>query len=549
MDWQSIASKCQTAVIKAIPEKWHLPSPPDASVTDVTGIPRSCGLLTERQLELTEQTADALVKRLQAGELTSVELTEAFCARAAVAHQCVNCLTDYFYEEAMTRAAELDHFYKTTGKTVGPLHGLPVAIKDQLMMKDKAATFAAVAWHDNIADMDASLFRVLFNAGIVPFARTTMPQTGMMLQTVSNLWGRTVNPFHRGFSSGGSSGGDGALVGMHGSPFCPSTDIGGSIRAPATFNGLYAIRPSSERIPKGGLTTSAPGQVSIKVSCGPTCHSAVDLRLVTKILLQHYEYIGYDPTCVPFPWKENVFLPAKLCFGVLRDDGVVRPQPPIRRSLDETVHALKAAGHEVVEFAPPMDMWEVAQTTWKLYFQTGAKESRALVAAGNEPLTENFSFYTDLYEIKELTTPEVYALNTRQGAIRKQFNQAWMATRDKTGTGRPIDALLSPCAPSAGFPHEFPVWWGYFSMWNILDYPSTILPLNKFKIDPLTDPKDVRYTPRTNTPFDKMNHDIYDPDLWKNQPVCVQIVKQPYQDEDLLSVTEVVDDVINGVKA
>lgn len=89
MDWESIAASCQAAVIKAIPEKWHLASPPDASVTDVTGVPRSCGLLTERQLELTEQTADALVKQLQAGVLTSVELTEAFCARAAVAHQCV----------------------------------------------------------------------------------------------------------------------------------------------------------------------------------------------------------------------------------------------------------------------------------------------------------------------------------------------------------------------------------------------------------------------------------------------------------------------------
>ncbi|CAK7231353.1 hypothetical protein SBRCBS47491_007902 [Sporothrix bragantina] len=544
MDWQHIATTCQAAVLKAIPAKWTLPAPINASVTDVTGVPRSCGLLTERQLFLTEQTADALVQQLQTGKLTSVEVTEAFCARAAIAHQVVNCLTDYFAEEALGRAAELDALFKRSGP-VGPLHGLPVAIKDQLMMKDKAATFAAVAWHDNIATEDAALYRVLSEAGVVAFARTTMPQTGMMLQTVSNLWGRTLNPFHRGFSAGGSSGGDGALVGMYGSPFCPSTDIGGSIRAPATFNGLYGIRPTSERIPKGGLTTSAPGQVSIKVSCGPVCHSVADLKLVTKILLEHYHYIGYDPSCVPFPWKKTVLLPPKLCFGVVRDDGVVHPQPPIRRSLDETVLALKQAGHEVIEFAPPLDMWEVAQTTWKLYFQTGAKESRALVAAGNEPLTPNFDFYTSTYDIKELTTPELYKLNTRQGAIRKQFAAAWAATASQTGTGRPMDALLSPCAPSAGFPHEFPVWWGYFSMWNILDYPSTILPLRDFRVDSSKDPKDVDYTPRTNSPFDKMNHDLYDPDLWKNQPVCVQIVKQPYQDEDLLEVTEVVDSIVN----
>jgi amidase len=90
MDGKSIASTCQEHVLKAIPQKWHLPSPPDESVTDVTGMPRSCGLLTERQLFLTEQTADSLVKQLQTGELTSVELTEAFCARAAIAHQCAS---------------------------------------------------------------------------------------------------------------------------------------------------------------------------------------------------------------------------------------------------------------------------------------------------------------------------------------------------------------------------------------------------------------------------------------------------------------------------
>ncbi|OAA55296.1 Amidase [Niveomyces insectorum RCEF 264] len=543
--WETIASACQSAVLNAIPDKWKLPTPPAASVTDVTGIPRSCGLLTPAQLDITEQTADALVKQLRSGQLTSVEVTEAFCARAAIAHQCVNCLTSYFYEEALARAKKLDDILKTTGKPVGPLHGLPIAIKDHFLMKGKPATFAAVAWHNNIADSDASIVEALQNAGVVPFARTTMPQTGMMLQTVSNLWGRTLNPFNRGFSAGGSSGGDGALVGMHGSPFCPSTDIGGSIRAPATFNGLYGIRPTAERIPKTGLTTSATGQISIKVSCGPICHSVADIKLATQVVLQHYDYIGYEPSCIPFPWNDSVALPEKLCFGVLRNDGVVTPHPPIQRSINETVQRLEAAGHKVIEFQPPLDFWEMAQDLWKLYFQTGAKETKALVAASGEPLTENFSWYLDTFKIKELTVPELFKLNTKLGQYRRQFYQIWTATKEQTGTGRPMDGLICPCAPSAGFPHEFPVWWGYFALWNLLDYPSTILPLKGFKIDPKTDPKDTTYVPKTNTPFDRMNAEIYDPELWKNQPVCVQIVKPPFKDEELIAVTEVVDAACN----
>ena len=94
-------------------------------------------------------------------------------------------------------------------------------------MKGKTITMGLVVWHDRIADQDGSIVQVVKAAGAIPFARTAMPQTGMVLQTVSNLWGRTLNPYNRGFSAGGSSGGDGALVAMHGSPLSLSTDIGG----------------------------------------------------------------------------------------------------------------------------------------------------------------------------------------------------------------------------------------------------------------------------------------------------------------------------------
>lgn len=87
--WESISSTCQSAVRSSIPERWRLQRPPDASVTDVRDIPRTCGLLTPAQLEITELTTGELVTKLHTGSLTAVEATEAFCARAAIAHQCV----------------------------------------------------------------------------------------------------------------------------------------------------------------------------------------------------------------------------------------------------------------------------------------------------------------------------------------------------------------------------------------------------------------------------------------------------------------------------
>ncbi len=89
--WQTISSDAQAALLNSIPSKWRLSSPIDPSMTDVRSIPRTCGLLTPKQLEITEQTASQLLPQLKEGKLSSVEVTEAFCARAAIAHQCVRC--------------------------------------------------------------------------------------------------------------------------------------------------------------------------------------------------------------------------------------------------------------------------------------------------------------------------------------------------------------------------------------------------------------------------------------------------------------------------
>jgi amidase len=128
MDYKSVSLEAQTKLLNCIPVKWRLASI-DKSITDVTSIPTTCGLLTPSQLAITEMTATQLLSKLHTGALTSVEVTEAFCGRAAIAHQLVNCLTMYFYEEALQTARKLDREFKKTGKPVGPLHGLPVSIK------------------------------------------------------------------------------------------------------------------------------------------------------------------------------------------------------------------------------------------------------------------------------------------------------------------------------------------------------------------------------------------------------------------------------------
>jgi amidase len=350
---EAICSKAQRGVIEAIPEEWRIDVQKFEKNSDFRGVPEASGVLSAKQLEITGQNACQLLSQIHSGVLSAVEVAEAFCARAAIAHQMVNCLSAFFPDEALGVARHLDEAFAQTKKPVGPLHGLPICVKDMHDLRGKRTTFGYVSWYDNIAQQDASGVKVMKHSGAVIFGKTTMPQTGMALETWSNLWGRTLNPYNSRFGSGGSSGGDGSLVAMRGVPCAPlASDIGGSIRIPAAFNGLFGMRPSSDRVPKFGVQSTAPGQLSIKVSVGPNCHSMDDLKLLVRLILTH-PTLPYEPTCIPGSWIDMPVVKDRLKIGVMSTDVIVDPHPPIQRALKETTEKLRAAGHE----GTPTEYW------------------------------------------------------------------------------------------------------------------------------------------------------------------------------------------------
>lgn len=134
-DWQTLASRKRAALYDKIPPSWRLPSSTTAQFsattsTSVLHIPRTSGILTPRDLDLTDNyTASSLVAMMLAKEASSYEVTLAFCKRAALAQQCVNCLTEIFFDKALERARECDAFLEREGRGMGPLHGLPISVK------------------------------------------------------------------------------------------------------------------------------------------------------------------------------------------------------------------------------------------------------------------------------------------------------------------------------------------------------------------------------------------------------------------------------------
>ncbi|KAL4863004.1 hypothetical protein BDV12DRAFT_190004 [Aspergillus spectabilis] len=506
MRWQTAAQAVREALQASIPQTWKLQPSHKDGLQDVTKVPGTCGLLSEQDPSITDLDASTLVDKIARGELTATRVTEAFCARAAIAHQL----------KALERVRELDEHLKMTGKPVGPLHGLPIALKDSYDVPGHATTWGYA-----------------FNTSHRATRESASPQAGLLLETVSNLYGRTLDPRDTTFGAGGSSGGDGALVALKGRPMTPSTDIGGSIRAPAAFNGLYGIRLTADQVPKRGMKSVESGQLNIRVSCGPVANSLADAR--------------YDPTCIPVPWREVDLQGEKLAFGLWEWDGAVMPHPPIIRAMRETAEKLKEAGHEVIPVKMPYDCWEASQVYMDIYYQYGNEDSAVLLAKAGENIMPAYHKMLDVYKVPQIPidAKQLLKLIQTQSKYRELLAEAWDATSSQTKTGRSIGGIICPVSSVAGYPHDFLPWWGYTSLFNLVDYPSTVIPVKGFKITPEKDPKDEGYIPQDNY-FDRSCQNIYDPLRWANMPVCVQIVARPFDDEELIAVTEVLDGVING---
>jgi amidase len=212
---------------------------------------------------------------------------------------------------------------------------------------------------------ESEMVHELRACGAIFYVKTAVPHTLMVGETINNIIGYVSNPKNRLLSSGGSSGGEGALIALRGSPVGFGTDIGGSIRIPAAFNGLYGLRPSVGRLPYEGMANSMEGQNSILSVVGPLGTSIGALRLVVKSVLVRQPWL-HDPLVHEIPWRseqEQAVLDlvksasegkgGHLVFGILRDDGIVRPVPPVRRAMDIVVKTIEKLGHKVIEWNPP----------------------------------------------------------------------------------------------------------------------------------------------------------------------------------------------------
>ncbi|KAG9021493.1 hypothetical protein FS837_007219, partial [Tulasnella sp. UAMH 9824] len=535
MNWQEIASERKRKQEELIPPEWRIPSPPDG-LLDVTAIPRTCGLLTPRELEITDTIdINVTLSKLADGTWSSEGVTRAFLKRAIIAHQLTNCLTEIFIERALKRALELDEFLKKNGRTMGPLHGLPISLKDQFCMKGLETIMGYVSWVGQVSDHDAAIVEILYELGAVPFVRTNVPQTLMWGETYNTVFGRTTNPFNRKLTSGGSSGGEGALVALRGSPIGIGTDVGGSVRIPAGFTGIYSLRPCYGRLPYQGAANTLEGQEAITSAIGPLASDISALKTFTKAVLDAKPW-NKDPLVLRKPWSDTEYAltehggkGARLCFAVMLDNGVVRPQPPVRRAMSMLVSALTEAGHKVIDWENKLHMElhtayvgpvfvnkeDTPANTLLSILQEhiisadDGEGYRAVCSLTGEPLLRTMMphavvldphhpwdphptfldepFANTLRNPKKgaISAYELWQVHKKKVELRKQHLDHWERTKTRTGTGRPVDAILCPVAPFPAPPHGHNRNAFYTAIWNVLDYACAAFPVTK--VDPSLD--------------------------------------------------------------
>lgn len=448
----------------------------------------------------------------------------------------MNCCCDIFIEEALETAKQLDETFKKTGKIVGPFHGIPISLKDQVNLEGHVSSIGFIGLLDNVVkkEDESTLTVLLRDMGAVFYVKTTVPMAMMSADTWSNAFGYTYNAINRKLSAGGSSGGEGALIGARGSILGFGTDIGGSIRIPSNFNGIFGLRPSHGRVPYQKIMNSNNGQPIMPSVIGPMAQHLEDIEYCMKNLIATEPWFS-DSKVVPIPYRDVDVSGKKLTFGVMKTDGLITPHPPVKRAIDETIKAIEAAGHQVIEWEP-QDHAIIDKTTGDIFRADGHKELFDMAALSGEPVTVCHG-----KRFEPATINEHWQHADDKYAIQKKYFDYWNDTKNRTYNGKPVDAWIAPAWESASIAPYFEQDVSTYTVTlNLLDCSVVITPV--LHVDKSIDLPYTDFKPLSKD--DEMINDSYNPEYFHGAPVCVQVITRRLEDEKAIAMAYVVRDCL-----
>jgi len=300
---------------------------------------------------LWQWSACDLAAAIARGDVSAAEAVGAAVQRMRALNPKLNAVVDDLGDAALQEAAAHDKRFAAKAP-LGPLHGVPVTIKENVDQAGRATPNGVTAFKDIIAPADAPLVNNLRAAGAIPIGRTNTPEFSFRGTTVNELHGRTFNPWNDWASSGGSSGGASSAVMAGFGPIAHGNDIGGSLRYPATTTGASTVKPGLGRVPAYNPSAKAERGLLAQIMSvqGVIAREVRDVRLAMQSLIR---YDPHDPWMVPMPF-DGPALPGPKKVAFTRDTLDFSRHPAIDQALDQARAALADAGYQVVEVAAPM---------------------------------------------------------------------------------------------------------------------------------------------------------------------------------------------------
>jgi fatty acid amide hydrolase len=506
---------------------------------------------------LTAMSATDLHALLVRREVSAEDAARAHLDRIITLDGRVNAFVAVLRGDALEAARTIDE-QRARGADVGPLAGLPVTVKENLDFEGRAATLGIVARKSKIAKRDATIVRALKRGGAVILGQTNVPQLLLSHETRNPVYGATSNVFSRDHAPGGSSGGEASAIGAGMSPAGVGTDIGGSIRVPATWSGIAGFKPTLDRWSNRGSNGSMPGQEAVRSQTGPMARSVRDLVL----LLCNIDVVAMaadDPLVPPMPFSDPAEIdPKTLRVGYYVDDGLVTPSAAVGRAVMEAALALRERGVETKPFSPPrmrdaMGLYfglmsaDGGKTAWGQLDGTAIEPTllplrrmaalpdavrstliRVLRATGEERPSWLLS------QLGEKSVQRLWQLTLAARAYRLEVLEAMQAAQ--------VDVLLCPAHATPAVPHtasaQFQIGGSYSMLFNLLQFPAGVVPVTTVR------PSERVRAGEPQDRFERVAAAVDEKSA--GLPVGVQVVGRPFADERALAVMLALEAAVEG---
>lgn len=427
-------------------------------------------------------SAVELARRIRAREVSSRDVVEAHIARARAVNPSLNAIVAERYESALDEANAADAALRA-GRSLGPLHGVPFTVKEAFALTGMPQCAGLVARREYRATKDATVVARVRQAGAIPLGVTNTSELCMWMESNNRVYGRSSNPYDRTRIVGGSSGGEAAIVGSGASPFGVGSDVGGSIRNPAFFNGVFGHKPTGGLVPNSGQFPATESTEYGYLTTGPLCRRAEDLMPLLELMAGPD---GQDAVCRPM----DLGNPADVDVGSLRvlhvaGNGFLSVSPDLTAAQEQVARHLESRGARVERRRFPrlrrsIEIWsamlaDMGGEPFGVMLGNGKHVNLwaqlPLWALGRSPHTLP-ALMLALLERFAKASPRRLARFVEEGrALRAELVEAL----------GPDGVMLYPVypetAPKHGWPLFPPIRWAYPAILNVMEMPATAVPL------------------------------------------------------------------------